>query len=125
MWAASGIQISGLSSSGAKMIMPTGGTDAVESDPWLSLVLNEGARGRSISIYEWHEDTTASPQQDAVLVFTGIMDAVNISDKITVNIIESSRSKAFPAVSAEETTFTHLMTSGDVITWGADTITVN
>lgn len=119
-WAASGIQIKGLSASGARMVMPTG-----EDDPWLALVLNEGTRDRAINIYEHHTDATSSPQSDAVLVFTGIMDAVSIADKITVTLIESSRSKTFPALSVDQPTFTYLMTSGDTIVWGSDVIMVN
>ena len=117
-WASSGIEIKGLSASGARMVMPA-------DNLWLGLVLNDGTRNRAISIYELHEDTTASPQTDAVLIFTGIMDTAVITDKITVTLIESSRSKTFPAITIEPPLFTHLMTSGDVIAWGADVITVN
>jgi len=116
-WAASGIEIKGLNAGGARMILPN-------VDLWLGLVLNDGTRDRAISIYEWHEDTTASPQTDAVLVFVGIMDEATITDKITITLIESSRSKSFPALTIDQPVFTHLMTSGDTITWGADVITV-
>lgn len=118
-YVASGIEIGGLSATGATMRMPTGA-----DDPWLALILNEGTRGRAIRIYEHHYDSTASPQSDAVLVFSGIMDMVTITDKIIVKIIEASRAKAFPALSVEETTFTHLLQSGTTITWGQNTLTV-
>ena len=116
-WAASGVEIKGLNAGGARMHMPT-------SDLWLGLVLNDGTRNRPISIYEWHEDTTASPQTDAVLIFVGIMDETTITDKITITLIESSRAKSFPALTIDQPVFTHLMTSGDTINWGADVITV-
>ena len=118
-WAASGVEIKGLNAGGARMHMPTGA-----ADPWLGLVLNDGTRNRTISIYEWHEDTTASPQTDAVLIFVGIMDETTITDKITITLIESSRAKSFPALTIDQPVFTHLMTSGDTINWGADVITV-
>lgn len=112
-WSASGAMIKGLSASGARMRLPTG-----EGDPWLALVLNENVVGKSISIYE-HHDT------DAVLIFTGVMDELTITSSIDIRIIESSRAKAFPALSADQPTFTHLMTSGDTIVWGNEVITVN
>lgn len=118
-WVKSGVQITGVSAAGARMVMPTG-----TSDPWMSLILNYGARDTAINIYEHHTDATASPQSDAVLVFTGIMDAVDIGNKMVVKIIESSRAKAFPALNAEPNKFTHLMKAGDTIIWGSDVITV-
>jgi len=118
-WSASGARISNLSSNGCRLILPTG-----ESDPWLALVLGEGTRDVSISIYEHHTDATASPTTDAVLVFSGTMDEATITDNITIKVIESSRQKTFPPDSVDQPTFTHLLTSGDVITWGNNVTTV-
>jgi hypothetical protein len=119
-WVASGITLSNLSANGTRMEFPTG-----TSDPWLALALNEGTRNTTVSIYEHHYDATASPQTDAVLVFTGIMDEVTLSDRMSVSVIESSASKAFPAQSVDLPTFSYLMTPGDQIVWGNQTITVN
>jgi len=118
-WAASGIEVDDISTTSARITMPTG-----ESDPWLALVLNDGVRGREVKIYEHHYDATASPQSDAVQVFQGIMDVATIDERVTVSAIESSQVKAFPAESVDESVFTYLLTTGDVITWGNNTITV-
>lgn len=118
-WSASGVQLSNLSSSGGKMTMPNG-----TGDPWLALVMGEGVRDKSISVYEHHTDTTASPQSDAQLIFSGLMDEVTLTDTISVSIIEASRAKKFPALSVDQPTFTFFMPSGSEITWGNDTFTV-
>lgn len=118
-WVASGINVSRLSASGATVEFPNG-----NDDTWLSTILSEGARGKTIEIYEHHTDTTASPQTDAVLVFTGVMDSVSIGDRVKVKVLESSQSKVFPPASVDEDTFTYLLSTGQKISWGSDTITV-
>ena len=119
-WSASGVTVGDLNSGGTRLTLPSG-----DSDPWLSLVLTDGTRDRAISIYEHHTDTASSPQSDAVLVFTGIMDEASITDKLVINVIDTSRAKAFPAESVDESVFTNLLTSGSQIVWGNKTITVN
>jgi hypothetical protein len=121
-----------------------------ESDPWLSLVLNEGTRDRSILVYEHQTifgtggvltDVDGNPLEfvggddidlvggtqssDAELIFSGIMDEAEITDELTVKVIESSHSKNFPPDSIDQPTFTHLLKPGDTIPWGSDVITVN
>ena len=119
-WSASGVSVKGLNSSGTRLMLPNGA-----DDPWLSLVLNQGTRDRTISIWEHHRDESSSPQEDAVLVFTGIMDEASITDKIMVSVLDTSRAKTFPVDSVDQPKFTHLMTSGDTIVWGNKTITVS
>ena len=83
-WIDSGIEVSGLSATGANLRMPTG-----TADPWLALVLNEGTRGKTISIYEHVTDTDSSPQTDATLLFTGVMDEAVIkeADRLKVAMV--------------------------------------
>jgi len=119
-WTASGIEVSKLSQQGATITMPNG-----EDDPWLALVTGNGVRGSEISIYEHHTDTASSPQSDAVLIFTGIMDGVNISDEIKLSVLGSAQARTFPPDSVDASVFTHLLTSGDQIEWANDTIVVN
>lgn len=113
-WTASGAEVSDLSETGASLTLPT--------DVWLSVVLNDGTRGRNIQIYEYH--ATASPL-DAVLVFTGKMDTVRIAERIEIEVIAASTAKSFPPTSIDRPTFTHLPVSGTTIIWGFDRIRVN
>ena len=119
-WIASGIEVANLGDKSARVKFPNG-----EADPWLALVLNEGVRGRSISIYEPHTDTTSSPQTGAVLLFTGIMDELTITKDISLTIIESSQAKTFPPTSIDRPTYNYLLTTGTVLVWGPDKIVVN
>ena len=119
-WIASGIEVANLGDRGARVKFPNG-----KADPWLALVLNEGVRGRSISIYEHYTDSTSSPQTGAVLLFTGIMDELSITQGISLSIIESSQAKTFPPTSIDRPTYNYLLTTGTVLVWGPDKIVVN
>ena len=119
-WVSSGIEVQNVSLAKATLVLPIGA-----SDPWLSLVLNDGTRGRAINIYVHYTDETSSPQADAVLIFSGLMDEAVITDVITLACIESSQVKKFPPDSVDAPTFTHLLKYGDRIDWGIDTIVVN
>jgi len=120
-WVASGITITALDMNGGTMEMPVGDTD-----PWLSLVLGEVPRERAIEVYEYHTNLAASPiASDAVLVFSGVMDDVTISDSIRVRLIEGATNKAFPFTNIDRPTYTYLLPSGTRLAWGADVITVN
>lgn len=119
-WSASGVSVSRLTPRDCTVKLPTG-----EDDGWLALVMSDGVRGRTISIYEHHYDAASSPQTDAVLVFIGIMDSVTIGDNIELRVLESSRAKTFPPGSIDEPTFTHLLKPGTEIAWGNDKIKVN
>lgn len=120
IWAASGATVTGLNMNGGSLRLPTG-----DADPWLNLVVNQGARGRAISIYEHHTDLTASPQTDAELLFTGIMDTVSISRRgIDIDFIESLRNKSFPTTSIDPWIYTYLLSDGDRIYWGPDIVKV-
>ena len=118
-WLAGGVEVSRLTPRGATITLPTGA-----SDTWLSTILAQGCRGKAVTIYEHHQDTAASPQTDAVKIFSGIMDSVNIGEKLQVTVVEASQSKVFPPSSVDENTFTHILSSGQKIAWGNDTITV-
>jgi hypothetical protein len=119
-WIDSGIEVSSLKADKADIKFPNGTVD-----PWLSLVLNEGVLGRAVQIYEYHENTTSSPNKDAVLLFVGIMDDASISDNvISVNVIESSASKVFPNVVIDRPTFNYIPPAGTEIAWGPDKIIV-
>ena len=119
-WIASGIEVANLSDTQARLKFPNG-----KADPWLALVLNEGVRGRSISIYEHHTDLASSPQTGAVLLFTGIMDELSITQDISLTIIESSQAKTFPPTSIDRPIYNYLLTTGLVLVWGPDKIVVN
>jgi len=117
-WIASGMGISRLTSSGAILTFPS-------TDTWLSLVLNEGTRQRDIFIYEYQQDTSASPQADAVLIFQAEMDEVTIGTDIRINVIEASRARVFPPGVVDQPVFRHLLPAGSRIQWAGDTIVVN
>ena len=119
-WVSSGIEVQNLTKAKCMLEFPIGA-----SDPWLSLVLNDGTRGRAIQIYLHYTDDTLSPQADAVLLFTGVMDEAVITDVIKLVCIESSQVKKFPPDSVDTPTFTNLLKSGDRIDWGIDAIVVN
>lgn len=119
-WIASGAKVSNLSPAGAVLQLPNG-----TSDPWLALILNNPIRNLPISIYEHYTDTAASPQADAVLIFTGIMDQAVIDKQIKITVLESSQARSFPADSIDRPIFNHLLNSGDTINWGSDTVIVN
>ena len=108
-WVASGIAVRRLTSDGGTLEFPNGTTD-----PWLSLVLNEGPRDRAITIYKYYFDFLASPQvDDAELVFTGFMDQATITpEKISMRLIERAQYQAFPFTSIDRPTYTHLLQAG-------------
>ena len=118
-WIASGAEVDNLDKSGARLRFPIG-----ESDPWMALILNEGTRGRSLQIYTHYTDATASPQADAELVFTGLMDEATITDSITVTAIESAENKGFPSGEIGPPNMNYLPESGTTIAWGTDTLVV-
>jgi hypothetical protein len=117
-WTASGAKVSNLTAGGCTLTLPA-------SDFWLGAILNNQPRNQAISIYEHHTDTTQSPQADAVLLFAGVMDRITISANIRITCLENSQAKGFPITSIDTPTFNYLLSSGDRITWGADTIIVN
>ena len=119
VWSASGIKVSNLSPVACTLEFPTG-----EDDPWLALVMADGVRGREVKIYQHYTDETASPQADAVLMFTGIMDEATITDKIRVSVLEKSRTISFPPESVEQPKFNYLLKSGTVIPFNGKTIVV-
>jgi len=116
-WASSGIEITNISASGARLKISFG-----DNDGWLSRVLDvdKGVRGRQILIYEHHTDTTASPQTDAVLVFSGIMDDVSVADDISITCIDDSQVKGFPPTAIDRPKYNFLLEPGDRIRWGPD-----
>ncbi len=119
-WIDSGIEVRNLTRVSGSVEFPLS-TD----DPWLSLVLNEGTRGRSISIYSHYTDETASPQADAVLIFTGVMDEPVFTDVIKLSVIESSQAKKFPPDSIDVPVFNFLLKPGARIDWKNDTVVAN
>lgn len=120
-WVASGIEVTNVSPESVNLEFPNG-----TSDPWLSLILNDGQRGVVCEVYEWHQDTTASPQTDAVKLFSGILDEADIADeRIRVSVIAAQEAKQFPPEDIDQPTFTYLPASGTLIAWANDKITVN
>lgn len=116
-WTSSGIEVSNISAAGARLKI------AIDDDePWISRVLDydKGVRGRQILIYEHHTDTTASPQADAVLIFSGIMDDVSVSDDISITCVDDSQSKGFPPASIDRPKYNYLLEPGTRIRWGPD-----
>ena len=119
-WSASGIAVKRLGIKSGSIEFPL-----ADDGPWLSLLLNEGARERAITIYEYHTDLSASPQvSDAVAVFTGIMDGVRITDRAIVEVLESTTAKRFPHTSIDRPVYNYLPVSGSRITWGTDYLVV-
>lgn len=119
-WIASGLHVTGLSANGGSLIMPKG-----DSDPWLALVMGEIPRNRTISVYEYHTDFTVSPNvSDAQLLFSGYMDGAVIGTSIRVTLIESAIKKAFPPTDIDRPIYTHLLSSGTVLRYGNDVVTV-
>jgi len=119
-WAASGIAVSRVSSSRATIELPNGDADA-----WAALVLGETPRGRTINIYEYHTDKTVSPHAaDAVQIFGGVMDEADIADVISVECIPAPRVRQFPHTSIDPSTYNYLLTPGQVIRSGGQTVTV-
>ena len=119
VWSASGIRVRNLSRLACTLEFPTG-----EDDPWLALVMADGVRGREVNIYQHYTDDTVSPQSDAELIFTGIMDEVTITNKIVVSVLEKSRTITFPPESVEQPKFNYLLQSGTVIAFNGKTIVV-
>ena len=113
-WSSSGAEVVSLSAGVGLISLPAGNTE-----PWLSLCLNEGARGREITIYEYHTNLAASPQtSDAMAVFTGVMDGLTIDRSIQINLIESTGAKRFPATSVDRPVYNFLMPTGTRVNWG-------
>jgi len=119
-WIKSGIEVKNLTLTGGSIEFPL-----TTDDIWLGLILNEGTRGRSVAIYLHYTDATLSPQSDADLIFTGIMDEAVLTDKIRCPVIESSQAKQFPPDSIDQPLFNHLLPSGTRIAWQGDVIVVN
>ena len=115
-----GLELSKLSANGGTLKMPMG-----ETEPWLALVRSEIARDRAISVYEYHTDFSASPvASDAELIFSGVMDGVQITHSgIQVSLIESRTNKAFPPGSIDPPTYNYLLPIGSRIFWRNDVIT--
>ena len=78
-YSASGIEVSNLTRSSCVINFPLG-----TNDSWLSLLNSAGFRGRTVDIYQHYTDTTQSPQADAVLMFSGILDEAVMTDSIRV-----------------------------------------
>jgi len=118
-WSASGIEVKNLTRAACSIEFPLG-----ENDTWSSVIKAGGVRNRAVSIYLHYTDETQSPQANAELIFTGIMDTVAWTDKIVVSAKEKSRVIGFPPESVDDPKFTYLLTSGRVIVWGGGVITV-
>jgi len=120
-WTASGVKITNLTASSGQMELPNG-----DGDPWLALVQAEIPRDLAINIYEHHTNYTVSPAvSDAVLIFSGFMDAVSIGDDIRVSLVEGTTKKVFPLGEIDRPIYTYLLSSGTVIRYGDDMVTVN
>ena len=120
-WAASGAAVSSLNGSTGMIELPLD-----DSEAWLALVLNEAPAGKTITIYEHHTDTSASPvASDAVSIFVGIMDEMQIDNRIKIQLLESSNAKGFPFTSIDRPTYNYLPQSGTRITWGTDYVVVD
>ena len=118
-WLASGVEVKNLSRTAASITMPTG-----TADPWLAILAADGFRGRQVQIYMHYTDLTASPQAGAVLVFTGIMNEANITDKISLSVQEKSRAISFPPESMGPPKFNYFLQSGTTIEWAGKTVVV-
>lgn len=119
-WQASGADVTRLSASGGQLRLPNG-----DADSWLTLVTNQNPKGKTINIYEHHTDATASPQADATLLFSGVMDSCMVTDEdITIDFIENLTNKSFPVSSIDPTTYPYLLAPGSRMYWGPDIVLV-
>lgn len=120
-WQASGVEVGRLDANGGDIRLPNG-----DDDPWLGLVSTQGQLGKSISIYEYHADFTASPvAYDATLLFTGVMDACTITDReIRISFVESLTHKHFPVSQINPTDYPYLLQPGQRLYWGPDIVLV-
>jgi len=120
-WQASGASVQQLTAGGGRLRLPNG-----DGDPWLALATGQITRGRSLDIYEYHTDFTASPiTSDAVQVFSGIMEGCSITqERIEIDFIEGLLNKSFPQTSIDPTVYTHLLSEGQRIYWGPDVVLV-
>ena len=120
-WQASAVQVVSLDASGGVLEFPI-----EDNGPWLSLVLNETPRDRAVQIYEHHTNYAVSPAvSDAVLVFSGVMDEAQIAGNIRVSMVESSQAKGFPPTSIDRPVYNYMLTSGQSVQWGNDTLVAN
>jgi hypothetical protein len=62
---------------------------------------------------------------DAVLVFSGVMDEAQIAGNIRVSMVESSQAKGFPPTNIDRPVYNYMLTSGQSVRWGNDTLVVN
>jgi hypothetical protein len=120
-WLASGVEVENMSLSGGVMILPNG-----DDDPWRDRVMEDGTRDRTIEVFEYHTDFSASPRvSDAELIFSGIMDESVISHReIRVSLIEGRSNKGFPQTSIGPPDYNHLLPIGARLMWGPDIATV-
>lgn len=119
-WTASGAEVRGLTVNGGELILPNGTTD-----PWVTLVMDQIPRGRSIDIYEYHTSTASPSGSDAVHIFSGYMDeAVVDLTRISIRLIEGLLNKRFPPTSVNSTDFPYLLIGGDRLYWGPDVVLI-
>ena len=118
-WTASGAKIRGLKTTGGTLALPND-----DDDGWAALVLSEGQQGITISIYEHHTDISVSPQTDAILVFTGEMDQATIGREVMITFIASSEVMKFPHTKIDDSIYTHLPRSGQVIESGSSKLVI-
>ena len=120
VWTASGAEIRSLSTSGGSLRLPNG-----DGDPWLTLVSTDVARGRTIDIYEYHTSTASPAGSSAVILFSGLMDAVDVTPaEITISLIESLHNKRFPPTSITTSVYMELLGAGQRLYWGPDVVLV-
>ena len=121
VWIASGIDASNIDANGGTLRLPAG-----DDDPWIGLVNSENTRDRTIEVYEYHTDFTASPNEhDATLIFTGQMDAWTLGDSIQITLIESLQNKHFPPTSLGPPTYNYLLPVGTRVQLGYDVLIVS
>jgi len=119
-WTASGAEIRSLNARGGSLSLPNGDTD-----PWLNLVSTDVARGKTLDVYEHHTSTSSPAGSDATLIFSGLMDAVDITPTtITINFIENLQNKRFPPTSITTAIYTELLAAGQRLYWGPDVVMV-
>lgn len=82
-----------------------------------SFVFNEGASGREVNIWYLYGD---SPYvlDDALQVFSGIIDGVDIGDLAQINIISDGLIQWTPRIAFSQDRFSHMQPKGSQVTWG-------
>ena len=118
-WLGNGVRIENLSptkSGGVSGSISIPNTDLA----WSAIVLGNDIRGRDVDIRMVYSDTPSN--NDAVMVFSGVMDAVPVIDtRVVINVISEGIGTAFsPRLFCAPPLCNHMPAAGTVIEWSGE-----